>query len=274
MCAITAKTHPDEVDALWRALKADADEGARDRLLEHYLPLVKRTAERLRSKLPDMVDLDDLVSSGVFGLIDAVRGYDPGRGIRFETYGAQRIRGAMLDGLRSEDWVPRIVRSRARKLEQTLQSLQAELGRMPTEKETAKRLAMSVKAYRELRKEAHAAEITSLSAVLTENHDGNAMRVEHVLQNPRAEDPRLSACRSDLREFLTRGSSRAERLVLILYYYEGMTLEEIGETLGLSESRISQIHSGIISRLRRRFEPGSEPGEELRLRTEDKSIGT
>jgi len=248
------KEAQERLDACWRRFHASRDEGARNEILETYLPLVKYTAERLHSKLPDEVDVDDLVSAGVFGLVDAVNAFDPARGVKFETYCAPRIRGAILDELRSMDWVPRLVRSRAHKLKEASQRLEAELGRKPTDKELAKGMKLPMGEFRKLQRDAHAVGLVSLSRKWFETDSNKDVREIDVLQDKRSDDPFRAVQRKDIKDLVTRGLSRAERLIIILYYFEEMTMREIGETLDLSESRVSQMHSAILSRLRHQLE--------------------
>ena len=250
-----AKASPEEIRVWWDRYKADqSDEEARNRLLENYLPLVRYTAERLYTKLPDEVDVDDLISAGIFGLMDAIRAYDTDRGVKFETYCSARIRGAILDELRSLDWVPRLVRSRAHKLNDATGRLEAELGRKPNEKELAKEMKLSMKEFRKLQRDARAVGLVSLSRKWYETDSNKDVREIDVLEDKRSDDPFRTAQRKDIKDLITRGLSRAERLIIVLYYFEEMTMKEIGETLDLSESRVSQMHSAILSRLRHQLE--------------------
>lgn len=244
------KTIPIEVQEWWKSFKAKGDDESRNRLLEHYLPIVKYTAERLRQKLPDEVDVDDLISSGVFGLMDSINSFDVNRGVKFETYCAQRIRGAILDELRAMDWVPRLVRSRSSKLNEATNRLQAQLGRKPDERELAKDMKMNRKDFERLNNDAHAVGVVSLSRKWFETDSSKDVREIDVIEDHSCVDPVDASQRKDLKELLTRGLSRAERLIVILYYFEEMTMKEIGETLNLSESRVSQMHSAIMNRLR------------------------
>ena len=238
----------------WRQFAKSHAEELRNRLMEHYLPLVKYTADRLATKLPDEVDVDDLVSSGTFGLLDAINAFDLGRGVKFETYCSQRIRGAILDQLRSMDWVPRLVRSRAHKVEFARAQLEMELGRKPSEQELAKKMRMSLAEYRRLQREAKAVGLVSLSRKWFETDSSRDVQEIDVLEDQRSEDPFLQFQSKDIKEWVTRGLSRAERLIIILYYFEEMTMKEIGETLALSESRVSQMHSAILDRLKDHLE--------------------
>jgi RNA polymerase sigma factor for flagellar operon FliA len=218
--------------------------------MENYLPIVKYNAERIGAKLPDEVEHDDLVSAGIFGLVDAIESYDLQRGVKFETYCAPRIRGAILDELRMMDWVPRLVRSRAHKLEKVTRSLEAELGRLPSDEEVAQRLDLPRPELEKLLRDATAVSLVSLSRKFYETDSSRDVCEIDVLEDKRGRDPINEIQARDLRDLVTRGLSRAERLIMILYYYEEMTMKEIGATLDLSESRVSQMHSSIMNRLK------------------------
>ncbi|HEX8322534.1 MAG TPA: FliA/WhiG family RNA polymerase sigma factor [Tepidisphaeraceae bacterium] len=225
-------------------------EKLRNTLMEHFLHLVRYNAERIHQKLPDEVELDDLMSSGIFGLMDAIEAYDLERGVKFETYCAPRIRGAILDELRSMDWVPRLVRSRAQKMGKTTKELQVELGREPTSQEIAGKLAISMDELKKIEKDSKAVGVVSLSRKYFETDSNKDVREIDILEDKRGVDPIREIQRKDLKDLMTKGLSRAERLIIILYYFEEMTMKEIGATLDLSESRVSQMHSSIIARLR------------------------
>ena len=240
----------DAVAHLWHRFKKTHDRSLRNELMEHYLPIVRYNAERISAKLPDEVDYDDLVSAGVFGLMDAIEAFDLGRGVKFETYCSPRIRGAMLDELRSMDWVPRLVRSRAHKLDKLSTRLQATLGRLPTRFELAEGMGLSEADFEKLAREACAVSQVSLSRKYTDSDSNRELCEIDVIEDERGRDPVGDMQRKDLKNLITRGLSRAERLILILYYYEEMTMKEVGQTLALSESRVSQMHSSILVRLR------------------------
>jgi len=248
------KATADQVQQWWKAFRKGKDPEARNRLLEHYLPMVKYTAERLYAKLPEEVDMDDLISTGIFGLMDAISAFDEKRGVKFETYCAPRVRGAMLDELRSMDWVPRLVRSRAHKLSEAAHQLEAQLGRRPDDKELAARMRISMREFRKLQRDARAVGVVSLSRKWFETDSHKDVREIDVLDDKRSDNPLRAAQRKDLKELVTRGLSRAERLIIVLYYFEEMTMKEIGQTLDLSESRVSQMHSAILTRLRHQLE--------------------
>jgi RNA polymerase sigma factor for flagellar operon FliA len=219
-------------------------------LLNNYMYLVRYTAERLYSKLPDKVELDDLISAGVFGLMDAIEAFDPSRGVKFETYCSPRIRGSILDELRSMDWVPRLVRARAHQLTKITQSLEIHLGRKPTEQETAQKLDMNMHELDRLQRDANAVSLVSLSTQYTDGDGEKDIREIDVIKDRKSQDPIIEAQKRDLKHLLTKGLTRAERLIIVLYYYEEMTMKEIGATLDLSESRVSQMHSSIVARLK------------------------
>lgn len=239
-----------ELDQVWNGYKATGSPELRNRLVENYLPIVRYNSERIGAKLPDEVELDDLMSAGIFGLVDAIESFDMTRGVKFETYCAPRIRGAILDELRSMDWVPRLVRSRAHKLEEATRNLHAQFGRNPTEDEIAGRLKLPAEEFDRLMRDAKAVSLVSLSRKQYETDSSRDVREIDVLEDRQGLDPVEEAAKRDLKDLMTRGLSRAERLILILYYYEQMTMKEIGMTLDLSESRVSQMHSAIILRLK------------------------
>ena len=239
-----------DIKQVWTDYKKNKTEPLRNILMENYLHLVRYNAERIHVKLPDEVELDDLMSAGIFGLMDAIAAFDLERGVKFETYCAPRIRGAILDELRSMDWVPRLVRSRAHKLDSASKQLEVELGRAPTNEEVAKRLKVPMGEFEKMAKDASAVGLVSLSRKWFETDSNKDVREIDVLEDKRGADPVREIQRKDLKELMTKGLSRAERLIIVLYYFEEMTMKEIGATLDLSESRVSQMHSSILARLR------------------------
>jgi RNA polymerase sigma factor for flagellar operon FliA len=239
-----------DIRHVWNEYRKHRTEELRNVLMEHYLHLVRYNAERIHAKLPDEVELDDLMSAGIFGLMDAIAAFDMDRGVKFETYCAPRIRGAILDELRSMDWVPRLVRSRAHKLDGVTRQLEVELGRTPTNEEIARRMKIPMSEFEKLAKDASAVGVVSLSRKWFETDSNKDVREIDVLEDKRGADPVREIQRKDLKELITKGLSRAERLIIILYYFEEMTMKEIGATLDLSESRVSQMHSSILARLK------------------------
>ena len=239
-----------DIKQAWEQLHRTHRDEFRNILMEHYTYLVKYAAERLYSKLPDKVELDDLISAGIFGLMDAIDAYDPGRGVKFETYCSPRIKGSILDELRSMDWVPRLVRARAHQLTRVMQSLETHLGRKPTEKETARELDMDMEEFNRLRRDANAVSVVSLDTRYSDGDSDKDVREIDVIKDGKSQDPLTEAQKRDLKSLLTKGFTRAEQLIVVLYYYEEMTMKEIGATLDLSESRVSQMHSSIIQRLK------------------------
>jgi len=237
------------IERVWRSYKKAKSDELRNYLIENYLHLVKSTAERMHMRLPGEVDVEDLMSAGLFGLMDAIDAFDLERGVKFETYCTQRIRGAIFDELRAMDWVPRLVRSRTAKVERARKSLEMELGRRPTDNEVCAQLEVSGAEYKKLSKDSKPVNVVSLNRKWFETDSSKDIREIDVIQDNRQEDPLAELQRRDLRLMITRGLSRAERLIVILYYYEEMTMKEIGMTLDLSESRVSQMHSSILARL-------------------------
>ncbi len=240
----------DEIRKAWIQYKKNPSELVRNQLIEYYLQLVRYNAERIHTKLPDEVDLDDLMSAGLFGLVDAINGFDLDRGVKFETYCATRIRGAILDELRSMDWVPRLVRSRSSQVEKARKSLAMTMGRNPTDDEIREQLGVDEEEFSKIRKDAGATQTVSLSRKWFETDSNKDVREIDVLKDVRQVNPLTQVQKRDLKDLITKGLSRAERLIIILYYYEEMTMKEIGTTLDLSESRVSQMHSSILARLK------------------------
>lgn len=225
-------------------------EELRNALMERHLPLVRYIAERLLQTLPKSIELDDLVSAGLFGLMDAIRGFDPERGIKFKTYCTTRIRGSILDQLRSQDWVPRLVRLKAGRIEKAYQRLTGEFGREPTHAELAQALNMD---HGELSKEineASARAMFSLSEKWEDHDDDNATEKVDILEDRGSIDPLHELNRRDLLNYLTRSLTHKERFIIEQYYQVGHTMREIGEMLALTESRVCQIHSNVMGRLK------------------------
>ena len=251
MATTVAAQDQDEIVEVWHQFKKDpSNRSLRNRLVERYLPLVKYNGERIWARLPDGVELDDLISAGVFGLMDAIKAFDMSRGVKFETYCVPRIRGAMLDELRSMDWVPRLVRSKASKLNVADQEARNRTRPFnPTEIELAAHMEMTVAELEKMIQEANAVGLISLNKKWYETDSYKDVREIDILEDKKGEDPTKRIQKSDLMRLVTKGLNRNERLIIILYYYEEMTMKEIGSTLDLSESRVSQMHSAIVQRL-------------------------
>lgn len=239
-----------DIQEVWKQYKADPDNlDLRNRLIEQYMPLVRYNGDRIWQRLPDGVELDDLVSAGIFGLMDAIEAFDTERGVKFETYCVPRIRGAMLDELRSMDWVPRLVRSKASKLGEAKKKLELKYGRAATDQELSEHMEISLQELERMQAESSAVNLVSLNKKWYETDSYKDVREIDILEDKRGEDPTRRVQKSDLMRLVTKGLNRNERLIIILYYYEELTMKEIGATLDLSESRVSQMHSSIVSRL-------------------------
>ncbi|GAA4829151.1 RNA polymerase sigma factor WhiG [Saccharopolyspora rosea] len=245
----------DEVEAgivaLWKAFGERRDQELRDRLVLHYAPLVKYVAGRVGTGLPSHVEISDLIQSGIFGLVDAIEKFEPERGLKFETYAMQRIRGAILDDLRAQDWVPRSVRSRARDVERALERLEARLQRTATDSELAEELELSVEELRELFAQLQMTSVIALDDLIG-GGPANASLAE-TLPDDRAEDPVAALVDRDSRRQLVEAVGRLserDRVVVTLYYFENLTLAEIGKVLGVTESRVCQLHTRAVLRLR------------------------
>jgi RNA polymerase sigma factor for flagellar operon FliA len=242
---------PDEA-ALWHAYRRNPA-AARNRLVERYWPLVKHLAAAIWQRLPDTVELDDLEQAGVFGLVDAIERYDIGRGLKFATYATPRIRGAILDHLRAGDWAPRLVRQKAKQLAGAIDSAERQLGRQPTLRELARLTRRTPREIERLVEEVRVPTLESLSKPIGSNFYERPLQMDDLLPDPRGQQPDTAALARDVWRAALAGCNRAERLLLILYYHEQLTMKQIGRSLGLSESRISQLHSALVERLRTRL---------------------
>jgi len=253
----TAEVSPDggadELERLWGSFKASADAGARERLILHYAPLVKYVASRVATGLPASVDHADLVSYGMFGLIDALEKFEPARGNKFETYAIPRIKGAIIDELRAMDWVPRSVRFKAREIEKAYQDLETMLKRAPSEKEVAERLGVSLSELHDVINQISFVSVLALDEMLSVGSDrGEQVSLIDTLAD-RQGDPTLGLEGQETRGLLAaaiNSLSEREKIVVTLYYFEGLTLNEIGEILGVTESRVCQIHTKAVGQLR------------------------
>lgn len=224
----------------------------RERLILHYRPLVSQVAKRVGMTLPAHIDDEDLASFGMFGLMDAIEKFDLDRGIKFQTYASTRIKGAIIDELRSDDRVPRSVRSQIRNLSQTLQALETQLQRPPTDEELAEALGVSQEELHKSRGEQNFIHLVALDA-LTQPEGESEHSLMNSLQDNRTESPALAYEAEEIKESLSRAVTylpEREAIVVCLYYYEGLTLAEIGQALNVTESRVCQMHTRAMSQVR------------------------
>jgi len=231
----------EDLEQVWQEFRTTRDPGLRNRLVLQYAPLVKYVAGRLRTRMPDTVEQDDLVSDGVLGLMDAIERFDPGRGLSFQTFAVPRIRGAIIDGMRSMDFVPRSVRDKLRAVQRARVSLEERLGRLPEDAEVAKEIGIPVQKLRDLTKQANS------------NH-ANLDDFDLADELSQAADHRVE--QGDVNASLMRVVDQlAERdqVIIALYYFEGLTLAEIGQVLGVTESRVSQVHRRATTTLREKL---------------------
>ncbi|HYQ78771.1 MAG TPA: RNA polymerase sigma factor WhiG [Solirubrobacterales bacterium] len=249
-----------ELRDLWRRYKDDGDDGARERLVVAYSPMVKFVAGRLGAGLPSHVEDADLISYGLVGLIGAIERFEPERGIKFETFAMTRIRGAIIDELRSLDWVPRSVRSRAREIETTQAKLEHELQRAPTEAELAAKLNLTEEELQSALLEIANSSVYALDELWTvSDSSGDQVSLLDTIADESAADPQEALASTEVKDLLTEaigGLPEREQLVVALYYYENLTLREIGEVLGVTESRVSQLHTKAVMRLKSSLQQG------------------
>ncbi|MFW5784991.1 MAG: FliA/WhiG family RNA polymerase sigma factor [Chitinispirillaceae bacterium] len=242
------------IDSLWREYKETGSKVAKDKLLVEYAHLVKYITQRLAVNLPKSVDRNDLVSAGIMGLIKAVETFEPERGFKFETYAGHKIRGAVLDDLRALDWVPRSIRQKSRDLQKVFVKLENKLGRAPYDDEVCEELGISISEYEELLAEVTPSTIVSLEEALPDrNSDSKEIRIIDQVEDPGSSNPLKELGYSEVKSILKESIANLpekEKLVVALYHYEELTLKEIGVVLDLTESRVSQIHSKAILKLR------------------------
>ena len=243
-----------DLDRTWARYKDEGKQSDRDQLIIYYSPLVKYVAGRVAAGLPQSVDQADLVSYGMFGLIDAITKFDPGRGYKFETYAISRVKGAILDELRSIDWVPRSVRSKAKSVERAMLKLEANLHRSPTDAEIADELDISLDQLNGMYNQISSLGIVALDEMLSFN-GSESLTFGDTLAD-RSDGPGGVYERVEMRQLLADAINRMterEKIVLTLYYYENMTLAEIGGVLGVTESRVCQIHTKAVMQLKSRL---------------------
>ena len=244
------------IGQLWAEYKTSGSQEARDRLIVHYSPLVKYVAGRVSVGLPQNIEQADLVSYGIFGLIDAIDKFDPGRNIKFETYAIARIKGAIIDELRSIDWVPRSVRAKARSVEKAYAKLESRLLRTPTDAEVAEEMGISERELQQIFQQVSFVGLIALDEMLSVSGErGESTTLGDTIAD-KGEGPMDALEVEETKETLATAINRLgdrEKIVLTLYYYEGLTLAEIGEVLGVTESRVCQIHSKAVLQLRSRL---------------------
>ncbi len=248
----------EKVAEWWDRLKNNGDQEARNKLIEHHLPLVRHIAKKLQIKLSNStcVKNDELISAGTVGLISAMDNFDPDRGVAFSTFAWIRIRGAMLDDLRENSWIPRLVRKRAQKFEHANHRLLGQLGRIPTEQELMRELKVSPREFLKYRQDAHPTEMVSIQNLMgNSNNTDEQDNAEWALP---PSDRELSqdrmVLRQDMRDMLLKELTKTEYFIIVLYYHEELRMKEIAEILEISESRISQKHSEILARFRKKLQ--------------------
>jgi RNA polymerase sigma factor for flagellar operon FliA len=251
----------EDVNELWRTYRRTGDQALRDRLILNYAPIVKYVAGRLGSGLPAHVDEGDLVSYGLLGLISAIERFDPDRDIKFETYAIARIKGSILDELRALDWVPRSVRSRARQIERAMSELESKLGRAPSDEELAAKVGVTVEELEDSLTDISRSSIAALDELWTiSGSGGDSVALIDTIEDEHGPEPQTAFAQTELREIVADAITslpEREKLVITLYYYEDLTLREIGEVLGVTESRVSQLHTKAILRLKARLSSAS-----------------
>lgn len=240
-----------DAKALWTAYGAHLCDATRNALMEFYLPVVQFHADRMRARLPDGVDVGDLIGAGVFGLEKAIRAFEPERGFKFETFCAQRICGEILDSLRAMDWVPRLVRARTAKVDAAVRVYEMVHARKPTEAELGQLLGIGdADEFDRVRRDSSAASVASMHHRWSDADSGRDTCEADVLVDRSQASPLSQAVRADLKAALLKGLTRSEKLIVALYYWEQLTMKEIGQVLDLSESRVSQMHAAILGRLK------------------------
>jgi len=253
-----------ELRELWQRYKKDSDEKARERLVLAYSPLVKFVAGRMSSGLPAHIEESDLISYGLLGLIGAIERFDLEREIKFETFAVARIKGSIIDELRSLDWVPRSVRAKAREIEAAHAKLERMLARTPTDDEVAKELGVSNDEFQESLLQISNSSVVALDELWSvSDASGDQVSLLDTMKDPSAVDPARELGVSELKDRLANAISRLperEKLVVALYYYENLTLREIGEVLGVTESRVSQLHTKAVLRLKARLQGEADEG--------------
>ena len=258
-----SRVDENRINELWRRFKVDGDQQARDRLILAYAPLVKYVAGRMGSGLPAHIEESDLISYGLLGLIGALERFDPDRQIKFETYAISRIKGSIIDELRSMDWVPRSVRSKAREIERACALLENRLQRAPTDDEIAAELGITLEEFHHALTQISNTSLVALDELWSiSGSDGDTASLIDTIEDPKSRDPSRMLDLSEMKSRLAAAIDALpprEKIVIALYYYENLTLREIGEVLGVTESRVSQLHTKAILRLKGRLRDEIEP---------------
>ncbi|MBN2144668.1 MAG: FliA/WhiG family RNA polymerase sigma factor [Candidatus Aureabacteria bacterium] len=244
-----------EVKQAWQTYIKTRNMKIKNDLILHYLPVVRHNASRLALALPSHVNINDLISSGVVGLISSIEKFDPNAGFQFKSFASHRIQGAMLDELRNLDWIPRTIRSKSKKVQAAYNEAQQKHGRMPTDVEVAEYLGVSMEQFNELLEATKIISLFSFDARINPSLMEDSPLLSELIKDPRIASPSQEISREELKQLLIQAINelpKQEKTVLILYYYEELTLKEIGEVLGVTESRICQIHAKAIFKLKAR----------------------
>ncbi len=243
-------------EKLWGKYNKTEDLEVRDYFVIKYAPLVKYVAGKVSMGMPQNIEFDDLVSYGIFGLIDAIKKFNPERGIKFKTYAMTRIRGAIFDELRSIDWIPRSIRQKAKQIEQVISELENKLGRTVEDEEIAKEMGVSGEEFQSLLNKLSGTSMLSLNDIWYLGDDNDELSIMETLEAPESMNPDQLVEKEEIREYIIEAIKKLpdkEKKVIVLYYYEDLTLKEIGEVLEVTESRVSQLHTKAIMRLRGRL---------------------
>jgi RNA polymerase sigma factor for flagellar operon FliA len=258
-------TAPSEVSDAWDEYKSTGSGRSRDALILHFSPLVKYVAGRVAVGLPANIEQADLISYGIFGLIDAIDKYEPERGIKFETYAISRIRGAIIDELRAIDWVPRSVRFKAREVEKAYTNLENKLKRPPSDAEIAEEMSIGLDELHNIYTQLSSVSLVALDELMTvEGEKGDRLSLVETLEDTKATSPSDAFETEEMKGILTEAINRLperEKIVVTLYYYEGLTLAQIGQVLGVTESRICQMHTKAVLALRGKINEAVHPSD-------------
>src|SRR5512147_2019548 len=240
-------------EELWKLYRRTKDQKLRDYFVRQYAPLVKYVAGKIALGMPQNVEFDDLVGFGVFGLFDAIDKFDPGKHVKFKTYAVTRIRGAIFDELRTIDWVPRSVRQKAREVEETVRRLESSLGRAASDEEIASGMEMELKEFQQMMLKISGTSMLSLHDIWYTGEDNDKISIAESIESPGSLNPDTIVEKDEIRRVIVDAIKELpdkEKKVLVLYYYEDLTLKEIGEVLSVTESRVSQLHTKAVMRLR------------------------